>query len=107
MHNITKHYHFPHNSYLLSMASLVKASIGKIRPASSVLMVCDIQERFKSVIHNWSNMVTVSKTMMDAANTMKIAESVNILLCHLTPPSLSSYKEYFLNKNAARHHPNR
>ena len=54
------------------MASLVKASIGKIRPASSVLMVCDIQERFKSVIHNWSNMVTVSKTMMDAANTMKI-----------------------------------
>lgn len=54
------------------MAALARKSLGKIKPSSTVLMVCDIQERFKSVIHEWGNMVTVSKTMMDAANKMSI-----------------------------------
>lgn len=55
-----------------NMASLVRTSVGKIQPGTSVLMVCDIQERFKSIIHKWNNMVSVSKTMVDAANTMSI-----------------------------------
>ena len=55
------------------MASLTRLkAVGKLKPSSTVLMVCDIQERFKSVIHEWDKMVTVSKTMIDAANIMQM-----------------------------------
>lgn len=37
------------------MAALARtAALGKLAPSSSALFVCDLQERFQPVIHNWN-----------------------------------------------------
>ena len=57
------------------MASVVTAArkaVGKIRPGKSALLVCDLQDRFQSVISEFSNVLGVSTTMVNASKILGV-----------------------------------
>lgn len=59
------------------MASSVAAvaarkSLGKLTPASSVLLVCDIQERFRDIIHQFPSVVRTSKFLVDGCTALNV-----------------------------------
>ena len=55
------------------MSSLAaRRVIGRIAPKQCVLLVCDIQERFRPVIHGFPELVGISTTMLRASNALNI-----------------------------------
>mmetsp|Transcript_16256 Transcript_16256/g.21363 ORF Transcript_16256/g.21363 Transcript_16256/m.21363 type:complete len:139 (-) Transcript_16256:453-869(-) len=54
------------------MAALRSRYVAKLSMDNTVFLVCDIQERFRSLIHKFDHMVLTSAMMVKAANVMKI-----------------------------------
>jgi hypothetical protein len=52
-------------------AQLSKRLIGRISPKSSMLFVCDIQEKFRPVIDCMPSVIHTAKTMMKASQEFK------------------------------------
>ena len=47
----------PYLFIFISMAAALR-TVGRLAPKSSVLMLCDIQDRFRSIIHEGESVVT-------------------------------------------------
>jgi hypothetical protein len=43
---------------LASMAAALRTAVGKLTPKSSILMLCDIQDRFRPLIHEGESIVS-------------------------------------------------
>ena len=57
------------------MASVVTAArkaVGKICPGKSALFVCDLQDRFRSVISEFPSVLDVSLTMVNASKVLNV-----------------------------------
>eukprot|EP00197_Chlamydomonas_leiostraca_P013862 CAMPEP_0202867384 /NCGR_PEP_ID=MMETSP1391-20130828/9316_1 /ASSEMBLY_ACC=CAM_ASM_000867 /TAXON_ID=1034604 /ORGANISM="Chlamydomonas leiostraca, Strain SAG 11-49" /LENGTH=214 /DNA_ID=CAMNT_0049547427 /DNA_START=57 /DNA_END=701 /DNA_ORIENTATION=+ len=52
--------------------ALTRSTIGKLAPSTSALFVCDLQERFKPVIHGWPAVEATAKRMIKGANALNI-----------------------------------
>lgn len=44
--------------------------IGKLNPSSTVLLVCDVQERFREIIHKFESVAKTSKLMVEGFNAL-------------------------------------
>ena len=57
-----------------SMAALAatQRAVARLRPAESVLLVCDVQERFRTIIHSFDAMVSGTKLLMDASAALEV-----------------------------------
>lgn len=53
-------------------AVAARKSLGKLTPASSVLLVCDIQERFRDIIHQFPSVVRTSKFLVDGCAALSV-----------------------------------
>ena len=56
------------------MASIARASVGKFSPKTSALFLCDMQEKFRSSIKYFPQIVEVSNRLL---------QSFKILDCHV------------------------
>ncbi|ETW07114.1 hypothetical protein H310_01751 [Aphanomyces invadans] len=54
------------------LAKSVAARVGKVSPASSLLLVCDIQEIFRNRIYEMPSVIHASNTLVQAAKTLHI-----------------------------------
>ncbi|ETV66560.1 hypothetical protein H257_16995 [Aphanomyces astaci] len=54
------------------LAKTVAARVGKVAPASSLLLVCDIQEIFRTRIYEMPSVIHASNTLVQAAKTLQI-----------------------------------
>ena|SRR3989338_9222263 len=52
--------------------SLATKSVGKLSRNRAIFFCCDVQERFRSLIHNFPSVLYVSSTMNQAASIMDI-----------------------------------
>lgn len=52
--------------------SAARRAIGRLSPSNSVLLVCDVQERFRPLIHNMETVITTTKLMTSMAKELKI-----------------------------------
>mmetsp|Transcript_4176 Transcript_4176/g.6424 ORF Transcript_4176/g.6424 Transcript_4176/m.6424 type:complete len:232 (-) Transcript_4176:253-948(-) len=56
----------------MSLASAARRAVGKLCPKSSVLLVCDVQERFRPLIHNMETVINTTKFMTAVAKELQI-----------------------------------
>ena len=56
----------------MSLASATRRAVGKLCPKSSVLLVCDVQERFRGLIHNYDTVIHTTKFMTSVAKELQI-----------------------------------
>ena len=56
----------------MSLASATRRAVGKLCPKSSVLLVCDVQERFRPLIHNMDTVINTTKFMTAVAKELQI-----------------------------------
>ncbi len=56
----------------MSLASATRRAVGKLCPKSSVLLVCDVQERFRPLIHNMETVINTTKFMTAVAKELEI-----------------------------------
>lgn len=56
----------------MSLASATRRAVGKLCPKSSVLLVCDVQERFRPLIHNMETVINTTKFMTAVAKELQI-----------------------------------
>ncbi|KAL7449746.1 hypothetical protein ACHAWC_002994 [Mediolabrus comicus] len=56
----------------MSLASATRRAVGKLSPSNSVLLVCDVQERFRPLIHNMETVINTTKFMTAVAKELKI-----------------------------------
>ncbi|ORX95580.1 Isochorismatase hydrolase [Basidiobolus meristosporus CBS 931.73] len=54
------------------MSATPTRNIAKICPSSTAFFVCDIQERFRSFIHAYPNVISTAQKMITAANHLDI-----------------------------------
>lgn len=47
-------------------------SLGRLNPSNTVLLICDIQERFRGVIWKFDSVVKTSKFLVDGCNAMGV-----------------------------------
>mmetsp|Transcript_26494 Transcript_26494/g.57810 ORF Transcript_26494/g.57810 Transcript_26494/m.57810 type:complete len:204 (+) Transcript_26494:116-727(+) len=52
------------------MATASLARVGKLLPSTSALFVCDVQERFRPVIHHFPSVIDTARRMIRGANTL-------------------------------------
>ena len=57
---------------MASVATVARRAVGKIRPEKSALLVCDMQERFRSVISGFPSILEVTSTMVSASSLLKV-----------------------------------
>lgn len=48
------------------------ASIGRLDPSTTALFVCDVQERFRAVIHNYAAVIDTSQRLVRAADALSL-----------------------------------
>lgn len=53
-------------------AGMVRRSVGKVNPQSSVMLLCDIQDRFVPLIHKSATVVQTSRLLTSVAAELKI-----------------------------------
>eukprot|EP00439_Symbiodinium_sp_Y106_P012600 s1046_g1.t2 len=60
-------------------------SLGRLEPASTVFLLCDVQERFRDVIDRMPEVIAAAKAMMDAGEALKTKFSMctDEFLAHL------------------------
>lgn len=46
--------------------------IGKLTPSSTTFLLCDVQDRFRSIIHNMETVISTSSFLMNAAKTLDV-----------------------------------
>ena len=64
-------------------------AIGRLHPASTEFFVCDIQERFRSVISGFAQITESSRRLVEAAKILSIPTIVTEQVCGLLSiPSL-------------------
>ena len=63
---------FYYPSTVMSIASATRRAVGKLCPKSSILLVCDVQERFRPLIHNMETVVSTTKFMTAVAKELQI-----------------------------------
>jgi len=64
-----------HNKKLttrIMSSTIARSTIGKLNRNRTLFFCCDIQERFRNLIHNFPSVLYVSSTMNQAADIMKI-----------------------------------
>ncbi|GMI08455.1 hypothetical protein TrLO_g4655 [Triparma laevis f. longispina] len=54
------------------MTSLATRSIGKLTPSSSCFLICDVQDRFRSIIHHGDSVVSTSNFLLRVASQLNI-----------------------------------
>lgn len=53
---------------IVNMAT--RAALGRLRPASSALFVCDVQEKFRPIIAGYPTVIDTTKRMVQGANVL-------------------------------------
>ncbi len=56
----------------MSLVSATRRAVGKLCPKNSVLLVCDVQERFRPLIHNMETVINTTKFMTAVAKELQI-----------------------------------
>jgi nicotinamidase-related amidase len=64
-------------------------SVGKLIPSNTTLLVCDIQERFRPLIHKMETVIQTSKFMTSVANELKIPIVVTQQYTKVFGPTIS------------------
>ncbi|KAF0717532.1 Aste57867_2240 [Aphanomyces stellatus] len=54
------------------LAKSVAARVGKVAPASTLLLVCDIQDIFRNRIYEMPSVIHASNTLVQAAKTLRV-----------------------------------
>lgn len=53
-------------------AKLVNASVGRLNPKHTLFLLCDVQEKFRTVIHNFEPMVKNTQKLMAAGRALEV-----------------------------------
>jgi nicotinamidase-related amidase len=64
--------------------ALVHSLTRRINPSSTAFFLCDIQERFRSIIHAYPGVISVAQKMVRAANIVEIPIVVTEQVSNLT-----------------------
>ena len=69
-----------------NMAGLVKRSLGKISPATSCFMLCDVQDRFRPLLYEGESVVSTSNFLCRTAEELSVPlvcteQYVKVRLC--------------------------
>ena len=54
-----------------SLAATASRAVGKLSPSNTALLVCDVQERFRPLIHKMETVVNTTKFMTSVAKELK------------------------------------
>lgn len=56
----------------MSIASSARRAVGRLRPSDAALLVCDVQERFRPLIHKMETVINTTKFMTSVARELDV-----------------------------------
>ena len=56
----------------MSASAVTRRAVGKLSPSTTALLLCDVQERFRPLIHNMETVVQTAKYMTSVATALNI-----------------------------------
>jgi len=59
-------------SFAATVANTAARNVGKLTPSTSVLLICDVQTRFRPLIHNMESLLHTTKFMTSVAKELEI-----------------------------------
>ena len=57
---------------MMSINGKIIRSVGKLHPSTTTLLICDIQERFRPLIHNMETVISTSKFLSGVAHELEV-----------------------------------
>ena len=54
----------------MSNGKIIRSGVGKLHPSTTTLLICDIQERFRPLIHNMETVISTSKFLSGVAHEL-------------------------------------
>lgn len=52
--------------------NMLSTTIGKLKQSNTLLLVCDVQDRFRGIIHEFDSVVNTTKYLLDASNEFNL-----------------------------------
>ncbi|GMI11582.1 hypothetical protein TrVE_jg8553 [Triparma verrucosa] len=60
-------------AYTTALANtMLRTSVGKLSPSTTCFLLCDVQDRFRSIIHHGDSVVSTSNFLLNVAKTLEI-----------------------------------